>query len=59
MEPLTVESLRAGASAQGLQLSDEELSELMPLVQSARALMDALPAEALRDVEPASQYRML
>jgi hypothetical protein len=59
MDPLAVETLRAVASTQGLQLTDEELSELVPLVQSARALMDSLPAEALSDVEPASQYRML
>ena len=28
-------------------------------VQTARAMMDALPSEALRDLEPASQYRIL
>ncbi len=32
---------------------------LLPLVQTARAMMDALPSEALRDLEPASQYRIL
>ena len=59
MEPLTLDALRALAKAQGLELTDEELAKLLPLVQSGRALMDVLAGLPLDDVEPSSQYRML
>ncbi|OGK88946.1 MAG: hypothetical protein A2X52_09095 [Candidatus Rokubacteria bacterium GWC2_70_16] len=59
MEPLTLDAIRALARSLGLDLTDEELAGLLPLVQTARAMMDALPSEALRDLEPASQYRIL
>jgi hypothetical protein len=59
MEPLTLDTLRALARAQGLALSDEELARLLPLVQAGRAMIDALAGVSLDDVEPSSQYRML
>ncbi len=59
MDDLTLDTLGALARSLGLTLSDEDLAGLLPLVKAARAMMDALPAEALRDVEPASQYRIL
>jgi hypothetical protein len=59
MEPLTTDMLRTLAKAQGLELTDEELAGLLPLVQAGRAMMESLAAIPLADVEPASQYRML
>jgi hypothetical protein len=59
MEPLTLDTLRAMALAQGLALSDAELERLLPLVQAGRSAMDALDGLALDDVEPSSQYRVL
>jgi hypothetical protein len=58
MESLTLDTLRVLAKAQGLDLTDEELAGLLPLVQSSRSLMDALRAMP-REVEPSSQYRIL
>jgi hypothetical protein len=58
MEPLTLDTLRALATAQGLALTDEELATLLPLVQAGRALIDALAGLPLDDVEPSCQYRM-
>ena len=59
MEPLGLDTLRTLAKAQGLELTDEELARLLPLVQAGRAVLDALAGVPLDDVEPASQYRML
>ncbi|MEK7371261.1 MAG: hypothetical protein AAB265_07385, partial [candidate division NC10 bacterium] len=58
MDPLTLDTLRTLAQSLGLALSDEELDGLLPLVQTGRAMMAALPSEALRDIEPACQYRL-
>ena len=59
MEPLTTEALRTLATAQGLELTDEELAGLLPLVQAGRAMMESLAGIPLADVEPSSQYRIL
>ena len=59
MEPLTLDTLRTLAKAQGLDLRDGELAGLLPLVQAGRAMMDSLAGIPLADVEPSSQYRML
>jgi hypothetical protein len=59
MTPLTIEALRSLASAQGMELTDEELKGLFPLVQAGRSLMESLAGLDLTDVEPAPQYRML
>ena len=58
MDPLTLDTLRTLAQSLGLALSDEELDGLLPLVQTGRAMMAALPPGALRDIEPACQYRL-
>ena len=58
MEKLTVNALRTLAEAQGLQLTDAELTALLPLVEAGRnglaAIRDIPPA-----TEPASQYRIV
>jgi hypothetical protein len=59
MENLTTDTLRAMARAQGLELSDEDLAAVLPLVRVGRGLMDSLAALPLDDVEPTSQYRIL
>ena len=58
MDPLTLDTLRTLAQSLGLALSDEELDGLLPLVQTGRAIAAALPSEALRDIDPACQYRL-
>jgi len=58
MEPLTLATLRVLAEAQGLDLSDDELAGLLPLVQASRSLMDSLRPVPL-EIEPSSQYRIL
>ena len=58
MEPLTLDTLRTLAAAQGLDLTDEELAGLLPLVQASRSMMDSLRGLSL-EVEPSSQYRIL
>ena len=59
MENLTTDTLRTMARAQGLELSDEDLAAVLPLVRVGRGLMDSLAALPLDDVEPTSQYRIL
>lgn len=58
MEKLTVDTLRTLAKAQGLDLNDQELAALLPLVEAGRnglaAVSDLPPA-----LEPASQFRIL
>ena len=58
MEKLTVDTLRTLAKAQGLDLTDQELAALLPLVEAGRsglaAVTDIPPA-----LEPASQFRIL
>ncbi|HEY7653867.1 MAG TPA: hypothetical protein VIG07_13685 [Methylomirabilota bacterium] len=57
--PLTKETLRVLARAQGFALSDADLDGLLPLVQAVRAMMDELAAVPLEDVEPTALYHML
>jgi glutamine synthetase adenylyltransferase len=59
MTPLTIDTLRTLAQAQGLDLTDQELAGLLPLVEAGRALMASMTAVPLADVEPAVQYRIL
>jgi len=57
MEKLTVDTLRILARAQGLELTDAELTALLPLVEGGRnglAAIRDLPVES----EPASQFRV-
>ena len=58
MTPLTLDELRALARAQGLDLSDRELSGLLPLVQAGRDQLAGLDAVLDGEVEPTSQYRL-
>ena len=58
MEPLTLDTLRVLAEAQGLDLTDEELAGLLPLVRASRSMMDSLRGVP-PEVEPSSQYRIL
>ena len=58
MSTLTLDDLRALARAQRLDLSDEDLAGLLPLVQAGRELMAGLDAAVGADVEPASQYHL-
>jgi hypothetical protein len=55
---LTIDALRDMARERGLELTEAELGGLLPLVQAGRALMAATVSLPLRDVEPASQYRI-
>ncbi len=57
MEPLTIDTLRTLARERGLDLTDNELEGLLPLVQAGRAMVASLPPPG--DAEPACQYRML
>ncbi|HEV8437988.1 MAG TPA: hypothetical protein VGT40_07835 [Methylomirabilota bacterium] len=59
MPSLTIDALRTLATRQGLDLTDEELAGLLPLVQAGQAMMESLRALPLADVEPSSQYRMV
>ena len=59
MESLTLDALRTLAAARGLELADQELAELLPLVEAARAAMASLRGVARGDTEPAVQYRIL
>jgi hypothetical protein len=59
MKALTIDVLRRMAETRGLDLTDAELEGLLPLVQAARALIDAIEIPAGSETEPASQYRIL
>ena len=59
MNDLTIDALRALALERGLDLTETELEGLLPLVQAGRGLLAATHSLSLRDVEPASQYRIL
>ena len=59
MEPLTVDALRRLAEDRNLQLTGDELTALLPLVQAARALTDSLRNAPVGDAEPAGQYRVV
>jgi hypothetical protein len=59
MKVLTMDVLRRMAETRGLDLTGAELEGLLPLVQGARALIDAIEIPAGSETEPASQYRIL
>jgi hypothetical protein len=56
--PLTRDTLRTVAQAQGLALSDADLDAVLPLVQATRTLLEELAGAPLHDVEPTSLYHM-
>ena len=54
---VTKETLRAMAELSGLELSDEELEELLPQVQRTVEGMEGLNILNLENVEPAVVFR--
>lgn len=58
MEGVNAKTLRRMAALLGYDWPDEELEALLPLVQKSLETVERLDALALRDVEPAVQYRM-
>ena len=54
---ITVETLRAMASASGLELTDEQLDDLLPQVQRSVDELERLDILDLQDVEPAVHFR--
>ena len=59
MTSLDIDTLRALATLQGLDCSEEELHALLPLVQAARSGAEGLAALELGDAEPSIQFRVL
>jgi len=59
MEALTIEALKIWASLKGLELTDQELTSLLPLVVAAREATESLAEALTAEVEPAAQYRIL
>ncbi|MEK6665389.1 MAG: hypothetical protein AAB016_05610 [candidate division NC10 bacterium] len=55
---MNAKTLRRMAALLGYDWPDEELEALLPLVQKSLETVERLDALALRDVEPAVQYRM-
>jgi hypothetical protein len=58
MTPLTLDELRAMARLQGLDLADDVLAGLLPLVQAGRELMAGLDPALRGDVEPTCVYHI-
>ena len=54
---ITVETLRAMASASGLDLTDDQLDDLLPQVQRSVDELERLDILELQDVEPAVLFR--
>jgi hypothetical protein len=59
MEPLTIDTLRTLATLAGLDLTDQELAALLPLVGAMRSMMEPVRDALSGEVEPATQYRVL
>jgi len=59
MEPLTIDALKTLAIHAGLDLTDQELAALLPLVAATRSMMEPVREALSGEDEPASQYRML
>ena len=53
---ITAENLRAMASASGLELTDEQLDDLLPQVQRSVDELERLDILDLQDVEPAVHF---
>ncbi|MFZ1059275.1 MAG: Asp-tRNA(Asn)/Glu-tRNA(Gln) amidotransferase subunit GatC [Candidatus Rokuibacteriota bacterium] len=56
---MNAKTLRRMAALLGYDWSDEELEALLPQVEKSLEMVERLDALALRDVEPALQYRIL
>lgn len=59
MAPLTADALRMLATLEGLELTEQELAGLLPVVQAWRSMMESLRDVLPGDLEPASQYRII
>lgn len=59
MDTLTLDTLGTLAQAREMDLTEDELRGLLPLVQGVRALMRSLRDAPLAEIEPSSQYRIL
>jgi hypothetical protein len=58
MEPLTIDALRTLATLGGLDLTDQELAALLPLVAATRSMMEPVRDALSSEDEPACQYRL-
>jgi len=56
MEALTIDALRIWASLRGLDLTDQELTGLLPLVVAAREATESLDEALTAEFDPASHY---
>ena len=54
---ITIETLRAMASASGLELADEQLADLLPQIQRSVDELERLDILDIQDVEPAVHFR--
>ncbi len=54
---ITIETLRALASTSGLELTNEQLDDLLPQVQRSVNELDGLDILDLQDIEPAIHFR--
>ena len=59
MEGVNAKTLRRMAALLGFDWSDDELEALLPVLEKSLEAVERLNELALRDVEPAVQYRML
>ena len=59
MEGVNAKTLRRMAGLLGYDWPDEELEALLPQVEKSLEMVERLDALALRDVEPALQYRIV
>ena len=59
MEGVNAKTLRRMAALLGYDWPDEELEALLPQVEKGLEMVERLDALALRDVEPALQYRIV
>ena len=59
MEGVNAKTLRRMAGLLGYDWPDEELEALLPQVEKSLEMVERLDPLALRDVEPALQYRIL
>ena len=54
-----MDRLRTLATLAGLDLTDQELAALLPLVGGMRSMMEPVRDALSGEVEPATQYRIL
>ena len=55
---ITKDTLRAMAAASGLDLTDQQLDDLLPQVQRSVEGIERLEALELQDVEPAVSFKI-